>query len=895
MVSEAMTLDGPPSEQARSWLAGALGVPDPFPWQMALLQRMLAGSMPAAVDVPTGLGKTAVIAIWLVARALGAPVPTRLVYVVDRRAVVDQATTVAESLREFVAAMPILSAALGLDAPLAISTLRGQFADNRAWLVDPGAPAIVLGTVDMVGSRLLFEGYGVTRRMRPYHAGLLGIDCLLVLDEAHLVPPFERLVRAVADMTRRPESGALRSLVPRAGLQVLALSATSRAPAGLFGLSSEDHAHPVVARRLSATKHLRIREAVAAKQLAEHLAAEASNIGQGDGLRCIVFCNRRDDAQKVHDLLLKSSTAMHGPVEVELFVGGRRVHERQAASRWLSERGFMAGSSAVPACRTYVVATSAGEVGIDLDADHMVADLVAWERMVQRLGRVNRRGERAADIVVVPAIAEEEPETKRLAAVVEVLHALPQAVDARDASPGALSDLRRRSANDAALAQRIAAASTPEPLCPPLSLPLVEAWALTSIEQHPGRPEIAPWLRGWIDEEEPQTTLVWRRHLPVDARGQLLQPREYEAYAEAASPHLTERLEVETWRAIDLLEARARRVVDRTADSETDAAAAKLSVRDVGAVVMGDAPVAVKVSSLLSKPAKREQEARHRQFAGAVVLVDVRMGGLRNGLLDADSDEATDVTEDESAVLPFRLSRVKLDGMDEPRGGDEASWRAEVRVPVRRSSEGDDVEWLVIESRRSDSPESEEGRSVGRAQLLAEHQAWAERAARALAQRLRLASEYEDMLAVAARLHDEGKRAERWQRAFGAPSDGEPLGKSRGRPNLGILGGYRHELGSLARAESHADLGRVQESLRDLCLHLIAAHHGHARPTIRLDGADSPPSVLARRAGEIALRFSRLQQQWGPWGLAWWEALLRAADQKASRENDALETEVRRG
>ena len=71
----------------------------PFRWQKRLLQRLLDGDPPQAVDVPTGLGKTSVMALWLIALAEGAELPRRLVYVVDRRAVVDQATRFAEQLR----------------------------------------------------------------------------------------------------------------------------------------------------------------------------------------------------------------------------------------------------------------------------------------------------------------------------------------------------------------------------------------------------------------------------------------------------------------------------------------------------------------------------------------------------------------------------------------------------------------------------------------------------------------------------------------------------------------------------------------------------------------------------------------------------------------------------
>jgi CRISPR-associated endonuclease/helicase Cas3 len=283
-------------------------------------------------------------------------------------------------------------------------------------------------------------------------------------------------------------------------------------------------------------------------------------------------------------------------------------------------------------------------------------------------------------------------------------------------------------------------------------------------------------------------------------------------------------------------------------------------------------------------------------LAGATLLVDVRLGGLAVadsneivGLLDDASEFASDVTvvqPQDHPLAPFRVRKVQADDNGSALVNDD--WREELRIPVRKSESGDELEWIVIESWSSTSAETEEGRAVSprREQRLDEHQMWTELQATRIAARLHLPPELARVFTTAARLHDEGKRAARWQRAFGKSETGEPFAKTKKQPNIQLLNGYRHEFGSLPFAEANPEVMALSPDQRDLCLHMIAAHHGRARPLIPTDGADAPPSVVKKRAQEVALRFSRLELQWGVWGLAWWEALLRAADQRASRAND---------
>jgi len=97
----------------------------------------------------------------------------------------------------------------------------------------------------------------------------------------------------------------------------------------------------------------------------------------------------------------------------------------------------------------YLICTSAGEVGIDISADHMVCDLTPLDSMTQRLGRVNRRGEGAAEIDLVyesdpdPKQEDEELEKSRWKTL-EVLRGLTLCdwiEDRHDVSPLALRNL----------------------------------------------------------------------------------------------------------------------------------------------------------------------------------------------------------------------------------------------------------------------------------------------------------------------------------------------------------------------------------------------------------------------------------------------------------------------
>jgi hypothetical protein len=132
---------------------------------------------------------------------------------------------------------------------------------------------------------------------------------------------------------------------------------------------------------------------------------------------------------------------------------------------------------------------------------------------------------------------------------------------------------------------------------------------------------------------------------------------------------------------------------------------------------------------------------------------------------------------------------------------------------------------------------------------------------------------------IAGWYHDEGKKLPLWQTAMACP-DGQPLAKSKSRfARPRALGGFRHELLSLKEARPR--VRDLPEEQADLALHLIASHHGYARPYFPARACG--PEPLEDEAREALERFARLQRRLGPWRLAYLEALFRSADWLASR------------
>jgi CRISPR-associated endonuclease/helicase Cas3 len=849
----------------------------PFPWQRTLFDEFVHGRVPSACDLPTGLGKTSVIAIWLLALAYRAGTatmdgfPRRLAYVVNRRTVVDQATREAEGLRTALRAKRELGAvaraleglaARAADAPFAISTLRGQFADNAEWRADPARPAVIVGTVDMIGSRLLFSGYGCGFRSRPLHAGLLGQDTLLVHDEAHLEPAFQGLLTTIArEQARCTEFGTFR---------VMALTATSRGGEEPFRLTARDRANRVVRKRIEARKTLRLVPTDDEKTTADSVARRALDHGES-GQAVIVFLRKLEAVEKVAAQLQKAK------LQVQLLTGTMRGLERDALAKDdpIFAR-FVRGADGPSIARgtVYLLCTSAGEVGVDISADQMVCDLTPFDSMAQRLGRVNRYGEGDArvDVVVPVAFDEKDPLGEVRARTLALLKKLPKDGGGHDASPSALGELPP---------ELRLAAFTPPPIVPAASDILFDAWSLTSIRQAlPGRPPVADWLHGVAEWEPPETRVAWREEVELLDGVPLLGVERSDLLEDfPLKPH-------------ELLRDRSDRVWGHLIT---------LAQRHP------EAPVWIVDSDGLVEETRLETVARRRKdsLADRTVLLPPKVGGLglrrdrATGMLDGDArfDESLrrlyDVADEWRDGTGDRLRWRGWEGDDPPKG-----MRLVRTIDTRPDAEEDPEEsegerrrhwrWYA----RPRAADDDGSRTARRSQELAPHHGATERFALTLVEKLGLPEHEASAIVLAARWHDLGKHRLPWQRAVGnADYPRLVLAKSANGMRPRELSAYRHELGSILDLAREGEFQRLAPEIQELVLHFIAAHHGRARPhfpAAEVLDPDHPDPEVAAAVAAVPARFARLQRKYGRWGLAYLESMVRAADALASQEQEPV-------
>jgi CRISPR-associated endonuclease/helicase Cas3 len=368
----------------------------PFPWQNRLTTRVCESGWPETIDLPTASGKTACIDIAVFAMAVTGRGPRRIFFVVDRRIVVGAAfermRTIACKLRQAKEGMlkvvaDRLRAMSAGPEPLDTYQLRGGVYRDDSWVRKALQPTAIASTVDQVGSRLLFRGYGVWDKTLPIHAALIANDSLILLDEAHCSRAFAETLAAV-QRYRAPTWADEPVESPFAFIEMTATP--SRPSADRFELDGADLQNEVLSRRLHATKPVRYQISKARtkdlKRLADDLTAEA--IGFKDkGLRRIaVIVNRVRTARLVYEALHKDEKHVH------LLIGRMRPVDRAALHPDIDSMlsGNSRSSEGEP---VFVVATQCLEVGADLDFDAVVTECASIDALLQRFGRLDRIGD----------------------------------------------------------------------------------------------------------------------------------------------------------------------------------------------------------------------------------------------------------------------------------------------------------------------------------------------------------------------------------------------------------------------------------------------------------------------------------------------------------------------
>lgn len=263
----------------------------------------------------------------------------------------------------------------------------GALPSGLPWDVHPEKPCILIGTQDMLLSRALNRGYGMSRYRWPMHFGLLNNDCLWVMDEMQLMGVGAE-TSAQLDAFRvqfATAGGNCRTWWMSATLDETRLATVDRSESAGGGtsveLESADLDLRTVKDRFEARKPISAASVSLShdtrKTYASQLARLISEYHQPDSLTLVVV-NRVDRAQEVYQQLLRLKPS----ARLSLIHARFRPEDRQRQETALHAEGSR-----------IAIATQAVEAGVDVSARTLITELAPWPSLVQRCGRCNRRGE----------------------------------------------------------------------------------------------------------------------------------------------------------------------------------------------------------------------------------------------------------------------------------------------------------------------------------------------------------------------------------------------------------------------------------------------------------------------------------------------------------------------
>lgn len=917
---------------------------DPFPWQQRVAARVCdpKRDWPKAIALPTAAGKTGCIDIAVFALACQAQMgsartaPRRIFFVVDRRIVVDQASEhakhLASALRDAKSGVvntvaDQLRSLSGSDRPLDVYAMRGGMYRDSGWAASPLQATVIASTVDQVGSRLLFRGYGVSDSAKPIHAGLVGNDALILLDEAHCAKPFEQTCSYVERYRTWGESA-------QQPFRQVSITATPRVIDDVERDEADDRSHPVLGKRINASKPTSLVVAEKAKgktwkNWGPHLVAElakqarslmGNDLGQDDqgaphSVKAVgIIVNRvataRELARTLEEFLKKSA-------DVILLTGRMRPLDRDTILEQL--KPLLSNSKTDLPKPVYVVATQCLEVGADLDFHALVTECASLDSLRQRFGRLNRVAARPSSKAVIVIRSDQTDDTSEDPVYgASLANTWTWLISKSNENVIDLGVAAVRSLIDGV---ELAPLNAPSPDAPVLFPAHLDCWVQTHPIPAPD-PDPAVFLHG-PQSGDPDVQVVFREDLGEDSK-------KWVEIVKLCPPSSSEVVSVPIHVFRKWLSREA--TPDETSDIEGALVIEEEASQTVAQQVLRwSGP---RTSEVLSKPSEL------RPGDTLVVRVDVdstaqqrlrELGDFPSGVPNDCGDEAFQRARDR-AIL--RLLDVTLDSdsedfeaqitskIEEQETTVSPDWMKRAVQALKNSRDRDVVKhplrgWVVTGKRRlrqfdptllevDDSSDSPSGRSV----TLDEHSCGVADRAKRFATGCGLDV---DLYSLAGHFHDLGKLDPRFQALLKGRSPrtagGIPLAKSGSfgsgdRDVHQYPPGARHELLSVAMLDSHTD--------DDLLLHLIATHHGSARPfanPVLENAAAQSPFIAelfdrsfaidscAQRIVEwnatLADRFWRVVRRYGWWGSAFQEAVFRLADHAQSQAEQESKPETR--